>query len=99
MIARHWRGLAKSERAAEYIQHLRSDTFPNLSTIAGFIDAAILRRTLDAGIEFVIVTRWKSLDAIRAFAGADVERAVVPDVVKEMLIEYDSSARHYEVLG
>jgi heme-degrading monooxygenase HmoA len=99
MIARHWRGLAKPERAEEYVQHLRSETFPQLATIAGFIDAAILRRTVDLGIEFVILTRWESLDAIRRFAGVDAERAVVPDAVRQMLIDYDRSASHYEVLG
>ena len=98
MISRHWRGLAKPERAAEYVRHLRSETFPQLATIAGFIDASILRRSLDVGIEFVIVTRWESLDAIRRFAGSDAEHAVVPDVVKDMLVDYDRLARHYEVL-
>jgi heme-degrading monooxygenase HmoA len=98
VIARHWRGLAKPERADEYVHHLRSETFPQLATIAGFIDAAILRRTLGSGIEFVIVTRWESLDAIRRFAGADAEHAVVPDVVTEMMIDYDRSVQHYDVL-
>jgi heme-degrading monooxygenase HmoA len=99
VIARHWRGLARPERAAAYVHHLRSETFPQLATIDGFVDAAILRRVVDSGIEFVVVTRWESLDAIRRFAGVDAERAVVPDVVREMLIDYDRSARHYEVLG
>jgi heme-degrading monooxygenase HmoA len=98
VIARHWRGLAKPERAEEYVHHLRVETFPQLATIAGFIDAAILRRTLDSGIEFVIVTRWESLDAIQRFAGVDAERAVVPDPVQDMMIDYDRWVRHYEVL-
>ena len=44
------------------------------------------------------MTVWKSLDAIRSFAGSDVESAVVPQKVQKMMIEYDRRARHYEVV-
>jgi hypothetical protein len=60
--------------------------------------ASILRRDLPQGVEFLVVTVWKSLDAIRSFAGSDVESAVVPDKVQKMMIEYDRRARHYEVV-
>jgi heme-degrading monooxygenase HmoA len=99
MITRHWRGIARPEFADEYAAHLRRDTFPQLARINGFIDASILRRKVERGIEFLIVTRWASIDAIRAFAGADAEVAVVPANVQRMMIEYDARARHYEVLG
>jgi heme-degrading monooxygenase HmoA len=99
MISRHWRGLCKRERADEYIEHLRTETFPALEGIPGFVAASILRRTLPAGIEFLIVTQWQSLDAIRAFAGVAAEAAVVPANVQDMMIDYDREARHYEVCG
>lgn len=99
MIERHWRGLAKPELAAEYVAHLRRDTLPQLQRIDGFVDASILRRKLERGVEFLIVTRWKSIDAIRAFAGADAEVAVVPGNVQRMMLEYDPRARHYEVIA
>jgi len=99
MIARHWRGLAKSDRADAYIEHLRDDTFPALARLAGFIEASILRRELASGTEFLVVTIWASLESIRAFAGADIEVAVVPAGVQDMMIDYDSSARHYQVLA
>ena len=98
MIARHWRGLARSDEARRYVEHLRSDTFPALATIEGFVDASILRRNVPGGVEFVIVTRWTSMAAIDAFAGSDPERAVVPPNVVAMMVEYDERARHFEVL-
>jgi heme-degrading monooxygenase HmoA len=99
MIDRHWRGLAKREFADQYVAHLRRETFPQLERIKGFVDASILRREVERGVEFLIVTRWKSIDAIGAFAGADAEAAVVPANVQRMMIEYEARARHYEVLG
>jgi len=98
MIARHWRGVAKSEAANAYIEHLRDETFPALARLAGFIDASILRREITHGTEFLVVTTWASLESIRAFAGADIDAAVVPALVQDMMIEYDRLARHYHVV-
>ena len=93
MIARQWRGLAHVGRAADYAAHLRDETFPALRAIDGFVDATLLRRDAPPGVEFVVVTRWRSLAAIERFAGADVEAAVVPDHVRAMMLEYDERVR------
>lgn len=98
MISRQWRGLARPNRAEEYEEHLRHNTFPALEEIPGFIDASILRRRIERGVEFLIVTRWASMEAIRRFAGPDAEAAVVPVEVEGMMIEYDRRVRHFEVV-
>jgi heme-degrading monooxygenase HmoA len=98
MISRQWRGVAQASRAADYVEHLRKETFPQLRRIAGFVDASILRRNLDPGVEFLVVTRWTSLLAIHNFAGSRVVSAVVPPEVQAMMIEYDRTVRHYEVI-
>ena len=36
----------------------------------------MLRREIEDRAEFVMVTLWDSLEAVRAFAGEDVEAAV-----------------------
>lgn len=99
MISRQWRGVARPERAQDYIRHLRTETFPALRTIPGFVDASILCRTISAGVEFQIVTKWDSIDAIVKFAGADPEASVVPPQVVEMMVEFDSRTKHFEVVG
>ena len=99
MIARHWRALVKTARAHEYVVHLQKQTFPQLHKLSGFIGATILRRDQSEGVEFVIITQWRSAEDIRAFAeGPDVEAAVVPAEAREMMLEYDSHARHYRVI-
>ena len=80
------------------VAHLRQDTLPQLRRIAGFIDISILRRNLDAGIEFIVVTRLTTMAAIRKFAGDNLAVAVVPSEVREMMIEYDKAVRHYDVV-
>jgi heme-degrading monooxygenase HmoA len=98
MISRYWRGVAQTSQAQNYIRHLRTHTFPALQGMLGFVDASILSRTLANGVEFLIVTRWESLEAISGFAGADSEAAVVPPEVIAMMIEYDRRAMHFEVI-
>ena len=98
MISRQWRGLVHPNRAQDYIEHLRSETFPKLRKIAGFVDASILSRPSGAGVEFLIVTRWDSIDALAKFSGSDPEAAVVPAKAAAMMIEYDRRARHFEVV-
>jgi heme-degrading monooxygenase HmoA len=97
MISRHWKGLAKPGQADSYIAHLRTDTFPKLSQIDGFVSASILTREVPEGTEFLIVTVWESMEAIKRFAGMNAEVAVVPEEVRRMMIEYDRIVRHYEV--
>ena len=50
---------------------------PELRNVPGFVGATLSKREEGERIEFVVLTRWQSLEAIRAFAGADVDRAVV----------------------
>jgi heme-degrading monooxygenase HmoA len=95
MIERHWTGLARLEFAEAYVDHLQTETFPALGGIAGFAEACILRRELARGVEFLVITRWDSLAAIHAFAGADAQVAVVPAKVRAMMLEFDARARHY----
>lgn len=98
MILRQWRCLARREQAPNYIEHLRRETFPALRQLAGFVDASILSRQLQAGVEFLILTRWESLAAIRRFAGADTEAAVVPARVAAMMLDYERRACHFDVV-
>jgi heme-degrading monooxygenase HmoA len=97
MISRHWTGLCKKEKADHYIQHLREDTFQKLGQLEGFIRASILKREIADGVEFLIVTEWESLTAIKQFAGNNYDTAVVPESVQKMMVKYDNMVRHYEI--
>jgi heme-degrading monooxygenase HmoA len=57
----------------------------------------LLRRAADGEVEFVTLMRFDSLAAVRAFAGADYERAVVPPAARALLSRFDERSLHYEV--
>ena len=97
MISRHWTGLAQKGRALEYVDHLKKDTFEQIKKIRGFAGAQILKNEIAKGTEFLIITVWDNLEAIKQFAGEDFETAVVPKVVQEIMIKYDQKVKHFEI--
>lgn len=98
MIVRVWRGRAASSNPLAYSEHFRRKVLPELERIEGFLGASLLRQDRPNEVEFLVLTRWASMDAIRAFAGDDVEKAVIePDAVA-VLVSFDSSVQHYEVV-
>jgi len=99
MITRVWHGWTTHANAAAYEQLLRDDVLPGIDRIVGFAGASLLRRETADGVEFVTLTRWNSLDAVRAFAGEDYERAVVPPEARALLSRFDETSLHYETVA
>jgi heme-degrading monooxygenase HmoA len=73
MIIREWRGRASSSNVEAYAEHFRNKVVPELCNVSGFVGAHLGQRQLDDRVvEFLVITRWRSMDAIRAFAGVDL---------------------------
>ncbi|HMF93771.1 MAG TPA: hypothetical protein VKE96_05735 [Vicinamibacterales bacterium] len=98
MIERVWSARTTREGAVAYTGHFREMVLPQLAVIDGYCGARLLEREHDGGIEVVVVTRWQTLDAIRAFAGHDLDRAVVHDAAAALFIDYDRKVRHFGVV-
>jgi heme-degrading monooxygenase HmoA len=98
MIVRLWRGEAATPaKAHAYFEHVTGTVFPSLKALPGHIDAWLLRREVDGKTEFVAMTLWTSLDAIKAFAGGDIATAIVEPEAQAVLSSFDGFASHYEV--
>jgi hypothetical protein len=69
-----------------------------LIAIPGFIKASIRQRNTVKGVEFLIITTWQSVDAIKKFAGEAFDTAVVPKRVQDMMVEFDEKAEHYKLI-
>jgi uncharacterized protein YciI/heme-degrading monooxygenase HmoA len=98
MILRVWRGRSTAERASEYVQHAATKVFPALSAIEGHCGAYLLRRAVDGVIEFLVLTFWDSMAAVRRFAGAHPEKAVVEPEARAILTSFDASVGHFEIV-
>ena len=97
MIVRQWRGSATPANADAYFHHVTGTVFPSLTGLAGHRGAYLLRRDVEDGVEFLAVTLWVSREAIHAFAGPDIDVAVVEPQAHAVLKEADGFVKHYEV--
>jgi heme-degrading monooxygenase HmoA len=95
VIARLWSGWTAREDADAYERFLFLELFPAMCEIPGFRDADVLRRDEDGEVAFVTLTRFDSLEAIRAFAGEDYETAVIEPTARALLSHNDERAQHY----
>jgi heme-degrading monooxygenase HmoA len=91
-----WRGWTRAEDADRYERHYRSEVLSELRQVPGFRGARLLRRTIAGETEFVSLTFFDDLDAIRGFAGSDHETAVVAAEARRVLVRFDERVRHYE---
>ncbi len=99
MVARVWRGYAAVMEGEAYPRHLLQSVRPKLEQLPGFQGLYLLRRRGLEEIEFLVVTLWDSMDAIRSFAGDQPELAVVEPEARAALVRFDSMVSHYEILS
>ena len=99
MICRLWHGWTTPDNADAYEQLLREEVFVGIASrgIAGYRGIELLRRATDGEVEFVTLMWFESLDDVRAFAGANYEKAVVPAAARKILRRFDATSTHYEV--
>lgn len=99
MIARIWHGWTTPANANAYENLLHSEVFDGIENrkIDGFLGIDLLRQDHEREVEFVTIMWFASLDAIRAFSGADYEVAVVPPAARALLSRFDPRSAHYDV--
>ncbi len=100
MISRVWHGWTTPQNADAYERLLRGTILPGIAArgIAGYRGHHLYRREAGGEVEFVTVMFLDSMDAVRAFAGADYETAVVPEAARKLLARFDARSSHFEVL-
>jgi heme-degrading monooxygenase HmoA len=97
VIARVWRGWTTRENADPYQELLGTTVLPGIDRVRGFRGAELLRRDVGDEVEFMTVTRFDSLDAVREFAGDDHEQAVISDEAHRLLARFDERVALYEI--
>jgi antibiotic biosynthesis monooxygenase (ABM) superfamily enzyme len=100
MICRLWRGWTTPENAGAYEQIVRNEVIPAIEArrIPGFRHIDLMRREVGGEVEFQTLMWFDSLEAIKAFAGEDYERARYYPEDDEYLLEREPHVTHYEVL-
>jgi heme-degrading monooxygenase HmoA len=98
MIARIWKGSTSAADSDEYVDSLNETGLKEYRETEGNRGAWILRRIEGDRAEFLALTFWEDMDAIRRFAGDEPERAVYYPEDERYLVEHEDTVLHYELI-
>lgn len=96
MIVRLWRGWTSRDNADAFETRVRTHA-PTLARSRGFRGMRLLRTDGDAETEFVTLTTFDSLDDVKAFAGEDYAKAVIPEALRALIARVEPVVGHYAV--
>lgn len=98
MIARFWHGVTRASESDEYFDYLNKTGVAEYGATEGNRGVYVLRKFAGDEAHFLLLTLWESADAVKRFAGADMERAKYYPEDEKFLLELEPTVTHYEVL-
>jgi len=98
MIARTWHGVTYASKANEYLDYLKKTGVAEYQKTEGNQGVYVLERLDGDWAHFLLLTLWESEDAIKRFAGSEIEKAKYYPEDEEFLLELEPEVKHYEVL-
>jgi heme-degrading monooxygenase HmoA len=99
MIVRMWHGRVPTTKADAYREFLNARAIPDYRSVKGNLSVHILERREGDVTHLITMTLWENLDAIKGFAGDDVEVAKYYPEDRDFLLEFEPKVVHYEVVG
>jgi heme-degrading monooxygenase HmoA len=97
VIARIWRGTTRLDVAEEYAEYMRQTGLAEYRTTPGNAGAWMLWRPVGDNAEFIALSFWESEEAIKAFAGDDISRAVYYPEDDRYLVDRNDEVEHYNL--
>jgi heme-degrading monooxygenase HmoA len=94
VIARIWRGWTRPEDAEAYVRYLEEVAAPDSHGTPGNRGFSVLHRRDGEREEFLTISLWESLEAVRAFAGEELERAVFYPEDDRYLVDREPTVSH-----
>jgi heme-degrading monooxygenase HmoA len=98
MIARTWHGITEVSKADEYLDYLNKTGVAQYRATQGNLGVYVLRRIEGNKVHFLLLTLWESKDAIKRFAGSNIEKAKYYPKDEQFLLELEPMVTHYDVV-
>ncbi len=97
VIARIWHGAAMIGNADKYIKWAKETIIPEFQSISGNLGVTFYHRTEGEITHFTFISYWKDYDAIRQFAGKDLDKARFYPEEQELLLSGEEKVRHRKI--
>ena len=97
MIARTWHGAVPIDKSNTYLALLKIVSQQKHRAVPGNQGSYTLHRTAGDLTHFVMLTFWDSVDAIKGFAGENIEVPKCDDFDPTFLVAMEPTVQHHEV--
>ncbi len=97
MILRTWHGRTRLEDADAYETFMKQRAAPDYGSVDGLKQIFFTRRDDEACAHFLLVTVWKSMDAVKEFAGDDPAKAKYYRQDDKYLLEKEDCSLNHSV--
>jgi heme-degrading monooxygenase HmoA len=99
MIIRMWHGRVATSNSLTYREFLNRRAIPDYRSVPGNVSVLVLERADGDVTHFMTLTMWESYEAIRRFAGENIETAKYYPEDEDVLLELEPTVVHYEMVG
>jgi heme-degrading monooxygenase HmoA len=99
VIARVFHGVTTKHKKAGFIRQLERTGLKDFANMRGNKGAYVFARDLGGNTDFMIVSFWDSIDAVKQFAGVDVEKTRFYLNDEDFMLEFEPKIKHYEVVA
>jgi heme-degrading monooxygenase HmoA len=101
MIARIWQGCTRPGMGKAYVPYLAQTGLKQDQESKGFKDIFVLTREIADKAEYLLITLWEDMEAVRRLTGPEPDRAVYDPEDDRYFPESERTpdVRHYEVHG
>ncbi|WP_210212495.1 hypothetical protein [Mesorhizobium sp. M2A.F.Ca.ET.042.01.1.1] len=100
VILRKWSGRIRTAEEEAYVAYIVKTGLKDYSETPGNLGCQMLMRTLGDGVsEITTLSWWRDMDAIRAFAGPQPERAVYYPEDDRFLLDRLEFVEHHRVIA
>jgi len=97
-IARMWHGQTEAAKADEYSAYLQEQGIKKIQSIPGNLGVQMFRKKGTETADFMVISYWESIDAVKKFAGENYENVYQLPRDSEFLIHPETKVQHYEVV-
>jgi len=97
-IARIWKGEAEKSKADAFLDYMMKTGVKDFRVKEGNLGVFVLRRSGRKHVEFLMISLWDSINAIRDFAGKEIDKASYYPEDEKYLVKLEPEVKHYEVL-
>ncbi len=95
-VVRRWEAVVARDDVPEWVETFRARALPGMRAVDGFKSVSFLVRRDQDPCHVVVLTKWRDMAAIAAFAGKEAAKTVMPDFMAKFFKSYDAEATFYD---